>query len=94
MFSRPGVSRHLRVLREAGLVDVEHRAQFRVGSGRARWAGVALLALSLTKVFLFDLSKLSSLTRATSFLAVGLTLLAAGFPVRRLAERRPRRLGT
>ncbi len=28
--ARPGVSRHLRVLRDAGLVDVEHRAQFRV----------------------------------------------------------------
>ena len=28
--ARPGVSRHLRVLRDAGLVDVERRAQFRV----------------------------------------------------------------
>ena len=28
--ARPGVSRHLRVLREAGLVDVEQRAQFRI----------------------------------------------------------------
>jgi DNA-binding transcriptional ArsR family regulator len=28
--ARPGVSRHLRVLREAGLVDVEHQAQFRI----------------------------------------------------------------
>jgi DNA-binding transcriptional ArsR family regulator len=28
--ARPGVSRHLRVLREAGLVDVEHDAQWRV----------------------------------------------------------------
>jgi DNA-binding transcriptional ArsR family regulator len=28
--ARPGVSRHLRVLREAGLVDVERRAQARV----------------------------------------------------------------
>jgi len=28
--ARPGVSRHLRVLRDAGLVDVEQRAQFRV----------------------------------------------------------------
>lgn len=30
--ARPGVSRHLRVLREAGLVAVEARAQFRVYS--------------------------------------------------------------
>ncbi len=28
--ARPGVSRHLRVLREAGLVEVEQRAQWRV----------------------------------------------------------------
>jgi DNA-binding transcriptional ArsR family regulator len=28
--SRPGVSRHLRVLREAGLVEVEQEAQWRV----------------------------------------------------------------
>lgn len=28
--ARPGVSRHLRVLREAGLVDVDQRAQWRV----------------------------------------------------------------
>ncbi|MET0566594.1 MAG: metalloregulator ArsR/SmtB family transcription factor [Acidimicrobiia bacterium] len=28
--ARPGVSRHLRVLRDAGLVEVQQRAQFRV----------------------------------------------------------------
>jgi DNA-binding transcriptional ArsR family regulator len=28
--ARPGVSRHLRVLREAGLVDVEQQAQHRI----------------------------------------------------------------
>src|SRR3954453_1356334 len=33
--ARPGVSRHLRVLREAGLVDVRHEAQRRVYSLRA-----------------------------------------------------------
>jgi DNA-binding transcriptional ArsR family regulator len=32
--ARPGVSRHLRVLREAGLVEVEARAQYRVYSIR------------------------------------------------------------
>jgi len=32
--ARPGVSRHLRVLREAGLVDVRREAQFRVYSLR------------------------------------------------------------
>ncbi|HET6152635.1 MAG TPA: metalloregulator ArsR/SmtB family transcription factor [Marmoricola sp.] len=33
--ARPGVSRHLRVLREAGLVDVEQDAQRRIYSLRA-----------------------------------------------------------
>ena len=33
--ARPGVSRHLRVLREAGLVDVRHDGQHRVYSLRA-----------------------------------------------------------
>lgn len=32
--ARPGVSRHLRVLREAGLVEVHHQAQWRVYSLR------------------------------------------------------------
>jgi DNA-binding transcriptional ArsR family regulator len=32
--ARPGVSRHLRVLREAGLVEVRHEAQRRVYSVR------------------------------------------------------------
>jgi DNA-binding transcriptional ArsR family regulator len=32
--ARPGVSRHLRVLREAGLVEVRHEAQYRVYSLR------------------------------------------------------------
>src|SRR5215510_12907542 len=34
--SRPGVSRHLRVLREAGLVDVRQEAQRRIYSLRPR----------------------------------------------------------
>jgi DNA-binding transcriptional ArsR family regulator len=33
--ARPGVSRHLRVLREAGLVEVRQEAQFRLYSLRA-----------------------------------------------------------
>jgi uncharacterized membrane protein len=45
-----------------------------------------LLALALGKLLLFDLSRLSSLTRAASFLAVGLTLLAGGFVVQRFAR--------
>lgn len=59
------------------------------GARQVRWAGLGLLALALAKLFLFDLSKLSSLTRAGSFLAVGITLLAGGFLVQRLARDRP-----
>ena len=51
-----------------------------------RLAGFALLGLALAKLFLFDLSQLSSLARAGSFLAVGLTLLAGGFLVQRVAQ--------
>jgi Predicted membrane protein (DUF2339) len=52
-----------------------------------RDGGLALLGLALAKLFLFDLSQLSSLTRAGSFLAVGLALLAGGVLVQRLALR-------
>ena len=51
-----------------------------------RLAGFALLGLALAKLFLFDLSQLSSLARAGSFLAVGLALLAGGFLVQRVAQ--------
>ena len=52
-----------------------------------RGGGLALLGLALAKLFLFDLSQLSSLARAASFLAVGLALLAGGALVQRLALR-------
>jgi uncharacterized membrane protein len=58
------------------------------GVREIRWAGLGLLAVALAKLFLFDLSKLSSLTRAASFLAVGVTLLVGGFLVQRLARDR------
>jgi uncharacterized membrane protein len=48
-----------------------------------RFGGLLLLGLALAKLFLFDLSRLSSLSRAGSFLAVGLALLAGGFLVQR-----------
>jgi uncharacterized membrane protein len=64
------------------------------GLKEVRYAGLGLLALALAKLFLFDLSRLSSLTRATSFLAVGIALLTGGFLVQRLAERRPGGFGT
>ena len=46
--------------------------------------GLALFGLALTKLFLYDLSSLSSMTRALSFLLVGAILLAAGFFAERL----------
>ena len=47
--------------------------------------GFALLGVSLAKLFLYDLSALSSVTRALSFLAVGAVLLLGGFLYQRLA---------
>jgi hypothetical protein len=49
-----------------------------------RLAGFALFGLALAKIFLYDLAKLSSVTRALSFLAVGAILLLAGFFYQRL----------
>ena len=52
-----------------------------------RWlqaVGFGLFAVSLAKIFLYDLAFLSSITRALSFLAVGAVLLLGGFFVQRL----------
>ena len=51
-----------------------------------RTAGFALLGVSLAKLFLYDLSALSSVARALSFLAVGAALLLGGFLYQRLAR--------
>jgi uncharacterized membrane protein len=60
-----------------------------VGLTRARRAlrlgGFALLGVSLVKLFLYDLSQLSAITRALSFLAVGAVLLLAGFFLQKLS---------
>jgi uncharacterized membrane protein len=56
------------------------------GSRRMQRAGFAIFALSLAKIFLFDLSQLSSITRALSFLAVGAVLLLGGFFYQRLSS--------
>ena len=49
-----------------------------------RVIGLSLFALALAKLFLYDLSSLSSITRAFSFLGVGAMLLVAGFFAERL----------
>ena len=54
-------------------------------SSSLRLAGFVLFGVSLGKLFLYDLSRLSSVTRALSFLAVGGVLLLAGFFYQRLA---------
>jgi hypothetical protein len=50
--------------------------------------GFGLFAVSLAKIFLYDLRFLSSVTRALSFLAVGGVLLLGGFLVQRLGSER------
>jgi uncharacterized membrane protein len=49
-----------------------------------RVGGFVLFAVSLGKLFLFDLPSLSSAQRALSFLAVGAVLLLGGFFYQRL----------
>jgi uncharacterized membrane protein len=50
-----------------------------------RGGGFGLFAISLGKIFLFDLPSLSSVQRALSFLAVGAVLLLGGFFYQRLS---------
>jgi hypothetical protein len=57
------------------------------GSPGIRYAGLALFGLSLAKIFLYDLSSLSSVARAFSFILVGALLLAGGFFLQRLSDR-------
>ena len=53
--------------------------------GVLRVGGFILFAISLGKIFLYDLSSLSSVQRALSFLAVGGVLLLGGFFYQRLS---------
>jgi Predicted membrane protein (DUF2339) len=52
-----------------------------------RLGGLALFGISLAKLFLYDLSTLSSVTRAFSFIAVGALPLTGGFFLQRLGSR-------
>jgi uncharacterized membrane protein len=56
-------------------------------SPAVRYAGLALFALALAKIFLYDLAELSSIARAFSFIFVGGLLLAGGFFLQRLSDR-------
>jgi uncharacterized membrane protein len=55
-----------------------------------RLSGLALLATAVGKVFLFDLSSLTSVYRVASFIVLGLLLLCGAFAWQRI---RPRPLG-
>lgn len=55
-------------------------------TGLLRGGGFILFAVSLGKIFLFDLPSLSSAQRALSFLAVGAVLLLGGFFYQRLSS--------
>ena len=57
------------------------------GSAAIRYGGRALFGVSLAKIFLYDLSELSSVARAFSFILVGGLLLAGGFFLQRLSDR-------
>jgi hypothetical protein len=54
-------------------------------SNDMRAAGLVVLAATLAKIFLFDMSRLDGVIRAASFLAVGALLLGAAVLVRRLS---------
>jgi hypothetical protein len=57
-----------------------------------RVAGFALFGVSVGKLFLYDLARLSSITRAASFLAVGAVLLIGGFLYQHLGESRAKEI--
>jgi uncharacterized membrane protein len=65
---------------ELGLV--RDRAALRVGA-------LALLGVTVGKVFLFDLASLTSLYRVGSCIALGVLLLAGAFAWQRIRPRQP-----
>lgn len=52
-------------------------------SWKARFGGLALLAVAIAKVWTYDLSELEELARSLSFVALGLLLLAGAFAYQR-----------
>jgi uncharacterized membrane protein len=53
----------------------------------ARYAGLALLTITLAKVFFVDLAKVDWIWRALSFLAVGMLLIGTSIVYAKLAPR-------
>ncbi|MGA2055682.1 MAG: DUF2339 domain-containing protein [Bradyrhizobium sp.] len=60
-----------------------------VNSQRARLASAAVIALTIGKVFLIDLSTLTGVYRALSFMGLGLVLVAIGWFYQKVLFRRP-----
>ncbi len=59
-----------------------------VNSQRARLASAAVIALTITKAFLIDMSTLTGVYRALSFMCLGLVLVAIGWFYQRVLFRR------
>src|SRR5205814_7278943 len=57
-------------------------------SQRARLASAAVIALTIVKAFLIDMSTLSGIYRALSFICLGLVLVAIGWLYQRILFRR------
>jgi uncharacterized membrane protein len=60
-----------------------------VNSERARLASAAVIALTIGKVFMIDLSTLTGVYRALSFMGLGLVLVAIGWFYQKVLFRRP-----
>jgi uncharacterized membrane protein len=59
-----------------------------VNSQRARLASAAVIALTIVKAFLIDMSTLTGIYRALSFIGLGLVLVAIGWLYQRILFRR------
>src|SRR5262249_8773053 len=59
-----------------------------VNSQRARLASAAIIALTIVKAFLIDMSTLTGIYRALSFICLGLVLVAIGWLYQRILFRR------
>ena len=60
-------------------------------SQRARLASAVVIALTILKAFLIDMSTLTGVYRALSFMCLGLVLVAIGWLYQRILFRRQRR---
>ena len=61
-----------------------------VNSQRARLASAVVIALTIVKAFLIDMSTLTGVYRALSFMCLGLVLVAIGWLYQRVLFRRQR----